>query len=48
MGDELVNLEVAIQVVVNEVGKLGTALDTTEGASLPDTASDKLESCARC
>lgn len=48
VGDELIDLELAAQVVVNEIGKLGTALNTTEGASLPDTASDKLESCARC
>lgn len=44
VGDELIDLELAIHVVVNEVGKLGATLDTTEGTSLPDTAGDELES----
>jgi hypothetical protein len=44
VGDELVDLELAVHVVVNEVGKLGATLNTTEGTSLPDTASDELES----
>ena len=44
VGDELVNLELAVHVVINEVGKLGATLDTTEGTSLPDTTSDELES----
>jgi len=43
VGDELIDLELASHVVVNEVGKLGTALDTTEGTSLPDATSDELE-----
>lgn len=44
VGNELVDLELAVHVVVNEVGKLGATLNTTEGTSLPDTASDELES----
>ena len=44
VGDELINLQLAGHVVVDEVGELRTALDTTESASLPDTTSDKLES----
>lgn len=44
MRDELINLEFALQVVVNKAGKLGAALDTTESGALPDTAGDELES----
>jgi hypothetical protein len=44
VSDELVNLERTAHVVVNEARKLGTTLDSTEGATLPDTTSDKLES----
>lgn len=44
VGDEFIDLQLAGHVVVNEVGKLGAALDTTESASLPDTTSNKLES----
>lgn len=43
MGDELVHLEVAVEVVVHETGKLSATLDTTEGATLPYTAGDELE-----
>lgn len=45
VGNELINLKLAGHVVVNKVGKLGAALDTTERAALPDTASDELECC---
>lgn len=48
MGDELFHFEVALQVVINETGELCTALDTTEGASFPDAASDELEGCEGC
>ena len=48
MGDELVNLEVAIHVVGDEAGQLGAALDTTEGAALPYTSGDELESYCGC
>jgi hypothetical protein len=44
VGDELVDLELAVHVVVDKVGKLGAALDTTEGTSLPYTTGDELES----
>ena len=43
VGDELVDLQLAGHVVVDKVGKLGAALDTTESAALPDTASNELE-----
>lgn len=45
MSDELVHLELAVQVVVDETGQLGATLDTTKGTSLPDTAGNKLECC---
>ena len=45
VGDELVNLQLAGHVVVNQVGKLSAALDTTESAALPDAAGDELECC---
>lgn len=45
VGDELVNLELAGHVVVDEVGELRAALDTTESAALPHTAGDELECC---
>jgi hypothetical protein len=44
VGDELVDLELAVHVVVDKVGKLSAALDTTEGTSLPDTTGNELES----
>lgn len=43
VGNELIDLELAGHVVVDKVGKLGAALDTTESAALPDTASNELE-----
>jgi hypothetical protein len=43
VGDELINLELAVHVVVNEVRKLGAALDATKGAAFPYTARDQLE-----
>lgn len=45
VGDELVDLERAVHVVVDEVGELGAALDAAEGAALPHAASDELECC---
>ncbi len=45
MRDELVDLEVAVHVIRDETGELCAALDTTEGASFPDTAGDELEGC---
>lgn len=47
MGDELVDLKFALQVVVDKVGQLGAALDATEGASLPHTTGDELERCSK-
>lgn len=43
MGDELVDLEVALQVVGDEVVHLRATLDTTESASLPHTTGNELE-----
>ena len=47
VGDELVDLELSVHVVVDEVGELGAALDTAKGATLPDTSGDKLECCIK-
>lgn len=43
--DEFVDLELAGHVVVDQATHLAASLDTTEGASLPDTTSDELECC---
>lgn len=43
VGDELVDLEPALEVVGDEVGQLAAALDAAEGAALPDATSDQLE-----
>ena len=43
VGDELVHLEAALEVVLDEVGKLAAALDAAKGAALPDAARDQLE-----
>lgn len=43
MRDEFVDLELAGEVVVDEVGELRAALDATESAALPDAAGDELE-----
>ena len=43
MGDELVDLELALEIVVDQVGQLAAALDAAEGAALPHTAGDELE-----
>ena len=45
VGDELVNLQLAGHVVVDQVGKLSAALDAAEGAALPHAAGDELECC---
>lgn len=45
MRDELVDLEVAVHVVVDEAGKLSAALDAAKGAALPDTTGNELECC---
>jgi hypothetical protein len=41
--DELVDLQVALHVVVNEAGQLRAALDAAEGAAFPYAARDELE-----
>lgn len=43
VGDELVDLQLAVQVVLNEPRQLRPTLDTTESASLPLATCDKLE-----
>ena len=45
VGDELVHLEAAVEVVLDEVGELAAALDAAKGAALPDAARDQLECC---
>ena len=45
VGDELVDLQLAGHVVVDQVGKLSAALDAAEGAALPHAAGDELECC---
>jgi len=45
VGDELVDLEPALEVVADETGELRTALDTAKGAPLPNAAGNKLECC---
>lgn len=41
--DEFVHLELAGQIIINEVWELGTAFDATEGAALPHTTGNQLE-----
>ena len=43
VGDELVDLEVALHVVGDKVVHLRATLDATKGATLPHTTSDELE-----
>ena len=43
VGDELVDLQLAVQVVLDEAGQLRPALDAAEGTSLPLATSDELE-----
>lgn len=45
MRDELVHLELALQVVVDEAGELRPALDAAERRALPDAARNELERC---
>lgn len=47
MTDELVHLQLASQVIVDQIGKLRPTLDATEGATFPYAARDQLEGC-RC
>ena len=43
MGDELIDLEFARHVIVDEVRELGAAFDAAESAAFPDAARDELE-----
>lgn len=43
MRDELVDLQLALHVVVNQIRELSAAFDAAEGAAFPDTAGDELE-----
>ena len=47
MGNELIDLEIAVQIIIDKAGELRATLDTTKGASFPDTASDELEGACR-
>jgi hypothetical protein len=41
--DELVDLQLTLQIVLYQTGQLRSTLDTTERATLPLPAGDKLE-----
>lgn len=43
MGDELVDHQLAAQIVVHQVWELAAALDAAERAALPHTSGDQLE-----
>lgn len=43
VGDELVHLELAVEVVVHQTGQLRATLDATESTALPHTAGNQLE-----
>jgi hypothetical protein len=43
VSDELVDLELAVHIVVDQTTHLSAALDTTECTSLPDATSNELE-----
>lgn len=43
MGDEFIHLQLAIEVVVDQAGKLSAPFDSSKGAPFPHTASDELE-----
>lgn len=43
VSDEFVHLQLAIEVVINEVRKLSAPFDPSKGASFPHTACDELE-----
>lgn len=46
VGDELINLELAVHVVVDQAAHLAAALDTTEGTALPHASGNELECCS--
>lgn len=41
--DELVHLELAVEIILNQAGQLCAALDAAKGATLPYSAGNKLE-----
>lgn len=43
VGNELINLQLALEVVLDKVGQLRATLDTTERAALPLATGNKLE-----
>lgn len=43
VGDELIDLELAVKVVLNEARELAAALDAAERAALPNATGDQLE-----
>jgi hypothetical protein len=43
VSDELIDLELALHVVVNQIGELCTSFDAAKCTTLPDTSGDKLE-----
>lgn len=43
VGDEFVNLELAVKVVLDEAGELAAALDAAKRAALPHATGDQLE-----
>lgn len=43
VSDEFVNLQLAIEVVINEAGKLSAPFNSSKGAPFPHTPSDELE-----
>jgi hypothetical protein len=47
VGDELVDPESTLEVVLDDTGDLASALDSSKGGSSPDSASDELERSGR-
>lgn len=47
VSDELVDLQFAVHVVVDETTHLRATLDAAEGATFPYATGDELESCLR-
>jgi hypothetical protein len=43
MSDELVDFELAVQVVIDETAHLRTSLDTAESTPFPHASGDELE-----
>ena len=43
VGDELIDLQLAVQVVIDQARQLAATFDTTESTTFPNTTSNKLE-----